>query len=208
MWEEISISTGKREKDGGVDLIAGNRSAGVVPHNGGDDGGDAGAVVAAPEEVVAGGVDEVLVLAGRDGRIDEGLGVMDILVSSSIGKARPDGLFDAEDEEDEEEGGEELERRRLLVPPCQDRVLLQQRRVVLRHQRKPALKLHSKSKSVWLQPGAEEADARIPQKKQQRYAFPLGLLTYHRCHGASYIICLLAKSVNFLPSWFVTLTQL
>lgn len=95
--------------------------------------------MAAPEEVVAWRVDEVLVLAGRDGMIDEALGVVDVLVSGIVGEARPDGLVDAKDKEDEEEGGEELERRRLLVPPCQDRVLLQQRSVLLHHQRKAAL---------------------------------------------------------------------
>lgn len=100
-----------------ADLIGGDLSAGVALHDSRDDAGDTGAVVAAPEEVVAGGFDEELVLARGDWGVDEGFGVVDVDVGRGGGEAGLNGLVHPEHKEDEEEGGEELEGGGLLVAP-------------------------------------------------------------------------------------------
>lgn len=127
-----------------TDLLGGDFPAGVILHNGGDDGGDAGAGVAAPDEIVAGGFDVELVFAGGDGGQDEGLGVVDVLVGGGRGEAGLDCLVDAEDEKDEEKGGEELEEGGLFVAPRQDEVLPQQGRILLRDQGYAAIQLHGR----------------------------------------------------------------
>lgn len=69
------------------DLVRGDRAAGVIRPDGIDEARDACAASAAPEEVVARRLDEELVLAGRDGRRDERLGVGHVLVGGSVGEA-------------------------------------------------------------------------------------------------------------------------
>lgn len=133
---------GGKGKERNPNLVGGDRPPGVVAHDGGDDGGDAGAGVAAPGEVEAGDLREELVLAGGDRGGHDRLGVVHVLVGGGGGEARSHGAVDAEDEEDEEERGEQLQERRSLVPPCEDRVLPEQRQVLLRHEPSPRLELH------------------------------------------------------------------
>jgi hypothetical protein len=125
-------------------------AAGVVPPYGVDEPPDAGAAAAAPEEVVAGGLDEELVLAGRDGRRDERLRVRHVAVGGGVGEPGADGAVDAEDEEDEDERGEELQRRRAPVAPGERHVLAQQGAVLLPRQRGAAEELHRGRQRRWV----------------------------------------------------------
>jgi len=124
------------------DLFGRYGSSGVVLPDGVDDAPDAVAPAVAPEEVVAGGLDEELVLAGWDGRRDERLRVRHVAVGGGAGEPGADGAVDAEDEEDEDERGEELERRRAAVAPGERGVLAEQRAVLLPRQRAAAPELH------------------------------------------------------------------
>lgn len=139
-------STEKKDESKSTNhLLGGDRPAGVVPPDGLDDPGDAcapGAAAAAPEEVVAGLPDEVLVFAGRDGRGDEGGRVGDVAVGGGVGEAGADGAVDAEDEEDEDERGEELEGGGAAVAPGERGVLAEEGAVLLPRQRRPAQELH------------------------------------------------------------------
>lgn len=123
-------------------LVCGDGPAGVVVPDGVDKSLDAGAPAVAPEEVIAGGLNEELVLAGRNRRRDECLGVEDVAVGGGVGEAGADGAIDAEDEEDEDERGEELQRRRAAVAPGERGVLAEQRAVLLPRQRTAAQELH------------------------------------------------------------------
>lgn len=132
----------KKQRNQISDLLGGDRAAGVIPADGIDERRDAGAAAAAPEEVVARRLDEELVLAGRDGRRDERLGVAHVLVGGGVGEAGADGAVDAEDEEDEDEGREQLQRRRAPVAPGERRVLAEQGAVLLPRERRATQELH------------------------------------------------------------------
>ena len=133
----------KGGREGGIqDLVGGDGPAGVVPPDGVYESPDAGAAAVAPEEVVAGGLDEELVLAGRDRRRDERGRVRHVAVGGGAGEPGADGAVDAEDEEDEDERGEELQRRRPAVAPGERGVLAEQRAVLLPRERAAAQELH------------------------------------------------------------------
>lgn len=136
--------TRDQESRTAVHLLGGNPPAGVVLPDGVDESADAGAAAAAPEEVVAGGLDEELVLAWRDGRRDERLRVRHVAVGGGVGEPGADGAVDAEDEEDEDERGEELQRRRPPVPPGERHVLAEQGPVLLPGERPAAEELHGR----------------------------------------------------------------
>jgi len=124
------------------DLFGRYGPAGVVVPDGVDEAPDAVAPAVAPEEVVAGGLDEELVLAGRDRRRDERLRVRHVAVGGGAGEPGADGAVDAEDEEDEDERGEELQRGGAAVAPGERGVLAEQRAVLLPRQRAAAQELH------------------------------------------------------------------
>lgn len=130
-------------------LVCGDRAAGVIGPDGVDEARDAGASAAAPEEVVAGRLDEELVLAGWDGRRDERLGIGHVLVGGGVGEAGADGAVDAEDEEDEDEGGEQLQRGRAPVAPRERHVLPEQRAVLLPGERRAAEELHRRGRGLF-----------------------------------------------------------
>ena len=133
----------KGGREGGIqDLVGGDGPAGVVPPDGVYESPDAGAAAVAPEEVVAGGLDEELVLAGRDRRRDERGRVRHVAVGGGAGEPGAHGAVDAEDEEDEDERGEELQRRRPAVAPGERGVLAEQRAVLLPRERAAAQELH------------------------------------------------------------------
>lgn len=94
-------------------------SAGVVVHDAGDDGLEGGALITAPNEVVAGEFDEELVFAGSYGRRGVGGRVGDGLVGGGGWCLRLNGLVDCEYEENEYERGDQLQKGGSLVPPWQ-----------------------------------------------------------------------------------------
>lgn len=73
--------------------------------------------IATPDEVEAGNLGVVLILARRDGREDEGFGIVKVLEVGGGGESGVDRFLDAEHEEEKEERGEELETGGPLVPP-------------------------------------------------------------------------------------------
>lgn len=81
-------------------------SARVVVHDAGNDDPKLGALVAAPDEVVAGEIDEELVLAGGDGERRLHGRFCDALVGGRGRGLCLHGFVDCEDEENEHERGE------------------------------------------------------------------------------------------------------
>lgn len=78
---------------------------------------DSGASITVPYKVKAGCLDNELVLAGRDGRREQELGIDDIFGCSRGFGQRVLGFFNAKNEEDEEDRGEELKEGGTLVSP-------------------------------------------------------------------------------------------